>query len=165
MVSIERVVDYTKLPQEPPFRSPNDKHLPDSWPAVGALEFRDVNFAYDRCGPRVLHDVSFRVLPREKVGIVGRTGAGKSSLIYCLFRLSEVDTGAILIDAQSTGPPMGLHTLRKQISIIPQDPVLFTGEDPKPFSFPMPVALHTCLCREGIRVIKIDKSFLQRAVQ
>lgn len=86
---------------------------------------KDVAFRYSPDLPLVLKNLSFSVRPGEKVGIVGRTGAGKSSLISVLYRLAEPH-GQITIDGVDTRT-LGLHHLRKNMSIIPQDPVLFGG--------------------------------------
>ena len=74
----------------------------------------------------MLKDVSFEILPQEKIGVVGRTGAGKSSLTNALFRIVEPTTGRILIDGEDTAR-FGLHDVRSNLSIIPQEPVLFSG--------------------------------------
>ena len=82
------------------------------------MEFQDVSLRYDENAKLILKNISFKTAANDKIGIVGRTGAGKSSLITALFRLSE-PTGKILIDNIDIGK-MGLHDLRKNISIIPQ---------------------------------------------
>uniref|UniRef100_A0A0K8RTW6 Multidrug resistance-associated protein 4 n=1 Tax=Crotalus horridus TaxID=35024 RepID=A0A0K8RTW6_CROHD len=123
MISVERVTEYTELEQEAPWHT--HKHPPAQWPTEGVIVFDDVNFAYSADGPLVLKHLSALVKSKEKVGIVGRTGAGKSSLIAALFRLAEPQ-GRIWIDKYLTSE-LGLHDLRKKISIIPQEPALFTG--------------------------------------
>uniref|UniRef100_A0A670YR97 ATP binding cassette subfamily C member 4 (PEL blood group) n=1 Tax=Pseudonaja textilis TaxID=8673 RepID=A0A670YR97_PSETE len=123
MISVERVMEYTELEQEAPWHT--NKRPPVEWPAEGVIVFDDVNFAYSADGPFVLKHLSALIKSREKVGIVGRTGAGKSSLIAALFRLAEPQ-GRIWIDKYLTSE-LGLHDLRKKISIIPQEPTLFTG--------------------------------------
>nr|XP_010978532.2 multidrug resistance-associated protein 4 isoform X1 [Camelus dromedarius] len=123
MISVERVIEYTDLEKEAPWE--NQKRPPPSWPQEGAIVFDNVNFSYSLDGPLVLKHLTALIKSREKVGIVGRTGAGKSSLISALFRLSEPE-GKIWIDKILT-TEIGLHDLRKKMSIIPQEPVLFTG--------------------------------------
>ena len=86
--------------------------------STGIVEFQDVSLRYDENAKLILKNISFKTAANDKIGIVGRTGAGKSSLITALFRLSE-PTGKILIDNIDIGK-MGLHDLRKNISIIPQ---------------------------------------------
>ncbi|CAH2068680.1 unnamed protein product, partial [Iphiclides podalirius] len=125
MTSVERIQEYSKIESEPPLESEPSKKPPPSWPEAGRLEFRRVCLYYAPGEPPVLRELSFLVLPREKVGIVGRTGAGKSSLINALFRLAKIE-GEIIIDGRETST-LGLHELRSQISIIPQEPVLFSG--------------------------------------
>ncbi|XP_017911776.1 PREDICTED: multidrug resistance-associated protein 4-like, partial [Capra hircus] len=123
MISVERVIEYTELEQEAPweleFRPPPD------WPNNGMIALSNVNFKYSSDGPLVLKDLTTDIKPGEKVGIVGRTGAGKSSFIAALFRLSEPE-GRVWIDKILT-TEIGLHDLRKKMSIIPQDPIVFTG--------------------------------------
>uniref|UniRef100_A0A8C6CPX6 Multidrug resistance-associated protein 4 n=1 Tax=Moschus moschiferus TaxID=68415 RepID=A0A8C6CPX6_MOSMO len=123
MISVERVIEYTDLEKEAPWEY-QKRPLP-SWPHEGVIIFDNVNFSYSLDGPLVLKHLTALIKSREKVGIVGRTGAGKSSLIAALFRLSEPE-GKIWIDKILT-TEIGLHDLRKKMSIIPQEPVLFTG--------------------------------------
>ncbi|XP_074155461.1 LOW QUALITY PROTEIN: ATP-binding cassette sub-family C member 4 [Sminthopsis crassicaudata] len=123
MISVERVIEYTDLEKEAPWES--KKPPPPNWPQEGVIVFDNVNFTYSLDGPVILKHLTALIKSREKVGIVGRTGAGKSSLIAALFRLSEPE-GKIWIDKVMT-TEIGLHDLRKKMSIIPQEPVLFTG--------------------------------------
>ncbi|XP_040004306.1 multidrug resistance-associated protein 4-like isoform X2 [Xiphias gladius] len=123
MTSVERVVEYAELETEAPWET--DKQPPHDWPKTGSITFDRVNFSYSANKPLVLKNLTVVFTSREKVGIVGRTGAGKSSLISALFRLAEPE-GRIIIDGFLTST-IGLHTLRQKMSIIPQDPVLFTG--------------------------------------
>ncbi|XP_024082084.1 multidrug resistance-associated protein 5-like isoform X2 [Cimex lectularius] len=99
---------------------------PDLWPDMGAISFRNVKLRYRPGLPFALNDISFYVRPCEKIGIVGRTGAGKTSLISAIFRLVEICEGSIIIDNLDIST-LDLITLRKRISLIPQDPVLFPG--------------------------------------
>lgn len=126
MVSVERVLAYGKLVPEAPLTSLTlkDKAL-QAWSEHGSVQFKSVFLTYASSPKPVLCNISFKVTSCQKIGIVGRTGAGKSSLITVLFRLAEPD-GAILIDGVDT-KLLGLHELRKKISIIPQDLVLFSG--------------------------------------
>ncbi|KAM8716483.1 hypothetical protein ACLKA7_003372 [Drosophila subpalustris] len=127
MTSVERVIEYRNVKPEGEFSSPSGKKPPASWPEKGEIVADDLSLRYapDPQAPYVLKSLTFIIQPHEKVGIVGRTGAGKSSLINALFRLSYND-GSILIDKRDT-EELGLHDLRSKISIIPQEPVLFSG--------------------------------------
>ncbi|KAH8395710.1 hypothetical protein KR222_010260, partial [Zaprionus bogoriensis] len=127
MTSVERVLEYRNLEAEGEFSSPAGQKPPASWPEEGEIIADDLSLRYvpDSQAPHVLKSLNFTIAPREKVGIVGRTGAGKSSLINAIFRLSYND-GSILIDQRDTAK-VGLHDLRSKISIIPQEPVLFSG--------------------------------------
>lgn len=136
MNSGERVIFYAlKLPQEAPFVIDNTQ--PDSdWPRNGEVVFDKVNLAYRPGLPLVLKDLSFKIGSGEKIGICGRTGAGKSSILTALYRIAEIDLGKILIDNVDISK-IGLEALRSHLSIIPQDPVLFSGSIKKnldPFS-------------------------------
>ncbi|XP_068446641.1 ATP-binding cassette sub-family C member 4-like isoform X2 [Clinocottus analis] len=133
MTSVERVVEYTELESEAPWET--QKRPPPDWPNKGQVTFDRVSFSYSADGPVVLQNMTAMFRSRDKVGIVGRTGAGKSSLVSALFRLAEPQ-GKIYIDGVLTSE-IGLHDLRQKMSIIPQDPVLFTGSMRKnldPFS-------------------------------
>uniref|UniRef100_A0AAA9S7X9 Multidrug resistance-associated protein 4-like n=1 Tax=Bos taurus TaxID=9913 RepID=A0AAA9S7X9_BOVIN len=123
MVSAERVVEYTELEKEAPWEY--EYRPPLDWPHEGELAFENVNFRHTLDGPLVLKDLTECTESKEKMGIVGRTGAGKSSLIAALFRLSE-PKGGIWIDNISI-TSIGLHHLRKKMSVVPQEAVLFTG--------------------------------------
>ncbi|KZP09468.1 multidrug resistance-associated ABC transporter [Athelia psychrophila] len=122
--SVERVLVYTELPPDGEVTTPNDP--PPSWPETGAIKFNDVKLAYREGLPLVLKGTTFEVRPGEKVGIVGRTGAGKSSLIQGLFRMVELQSGTIEIDGRNIRD-MGLDVLRHRLALVPQDSVLFLG--------------------------------------
>ncbi|KAJ2829061.1 hypothetical protein IWW50_001059 [Coemansia erecta] len=103
-----------------------DRRPSESWPGQGMVEFKDYSTRYREGLDLVLKGLSFRVLPNQKVGIVGRTGAGKSSLTLALFRIIEAAGGQILLDGEDISK-YGLFDVRSKLSIIPQDPVLFAG--------------------------------------
>ncbi|XP_049853049.1 ATP-binding cassette sub-family C member 4-like [Schistocerca gregaria] len=124
ITSVERVLEYTRIPPEAALESPPDKKPPATWPQRGQVIFQNIYLKYSQTDPPVLKNLNFTIEATHKVGIVGRTGAGKSSLISALFRLAPLE-GAILVDGVDTGT-LGLHDLRKRISIIPQEPVLFS---------------------------------------
>ncbi|EDV92547.1 ATP-binding cassette sub-family C member 4 [Drosophila grimshawi] len=121
MTSVERVLEYTELEQES--TTSDNKDPIQQWPQHGKVEFRNMCLRYDLNSAPVLKHLSLTIEPGWKVGVVGRTGAGKSSLIGALFRLAYIE-GGIYIDGIETGS-ISLETLRTRISIIPQDPVLF----------------------------------------
>ncbi|CAD6992119.1 probable multidrug resistance-associated protein lethal(2)03659 [Ceratitis capitata] len=127
MTAVERVVEYDDIEPEGELESQADQKPPKTWPEQGKILFDELSLRYfpDPKAEYVLKSLNFVIKPCEKVGIVGRTGAGKSSLINALFRLSYND-GSIFIDSRDT-KDMGLHDLRSKISIIPQEPVLFSG--------------------------------------
>ncbi|XP_060989145.1 ATP-binding cassette sub-family C member 4-like isoform X3 [Dama dama] len=122
MISVERVIEYTDNDKEVPLEH---AHVPPSWPHGGKIAFVKINFRYSSYAPLILKDLRARIGSRQKLGIVGRTGAGKSSLVAALFRLSEPE-GNIWIDDILTAR-IGLYHLREKMSVAPQEPVLFTG--------------------------------------
>lgn len=127
IVSVERVEKYiNELAQERPRNLPEDKTLPANWPSEGKIEFRKFSARYRDELPLAMKDISIVINAGEKIGICGRTGAGKSSLTVALFRLIESNMGQILIDGIDIAS-VGLHVLRQHLSIIPQEPVLFNG--------------------------------------
>ncbi|OJJ48393.1 hypothetical protein ASPZODRAFT_140688 [Penicilliopsis zonata CBS 506.65] len=125
MNSVERVNEYLEVEQEAAAIIPESRP-PPQWPTQGAVQFVNYTTRYRSDLDPVLKGVSFAVQPGEKVGIVGRTGAGKSSLALALFRGLEAEQGQILIDGVDIGR-IGLRDLRESITIVPQDPTLFTG--------------------------------------
>lgn len=126
MNSVERLHAYAfNMPQEAAYERPEKVPAPE-WPPSGYIQFNNVSLRYREKLPLVLKDLSFGAYPGEKVGICGRTGAGKSSIMVALYRLAELDSGSITIDGIDTSG-LGLHDLRSRLSIIPQDPVLFEG--------------------------------------
>ncbi|XP_065748192.1 ATP-binding cassette sub-family C member 6 [Phocoena phocoena] len=125
IVSVERLKDYAQTPKEAPWRPATCAARPP-WPRGGQIEFRDFGLRYRPELPLAVRGVSFKIHAGEKVGIVGRTGAGKSSLAGGLLRLLEAAEGGIWIDGVPIAQ-VGLHTLRSRITIIPQDPILFPG--------------------------------------
>ncbi|KAH9031754.1 ABC transporter [Lactarius pseudohatsudake] len=126
MNSVERIVYYARdLEQEPPHEIPDQKP-PVPWPSNGKLEINEAVLKYRPELPLVLKGLSMSVEGGEKIGIVGRTGAGKSSIMIALFRIVELVSGSINIDGVDISK-LGLNDVRNAISIIPQDPTLFSG--------------------------------------
>ncbi|XP_023233961.1 multidrug resistance-associated protein 4-like [Centruroides sculpturatus] len=123
--SVTRILNYSNLKPEAAYESSPEIQPPADWPQKGNIEFKNVSLQYSNCKNTVLNNLSFRIKSGEKIGIVGRTGAGKSSIISALFRMTEPN-GNIIIDGVVT-QDIGLRDLRSKISIIPQDPILFTG--------------------------------------
>ncbi|NXY47604.1 MRP7 protein, partial [Ceuthmochares aereus] len=135
MVSVERTEEYTtdipvesqdKLVQSCSVSHCYSSQVADDWPSQGLVEFQQVVLAYRAGLPNALDGVNFTVYPGEKVGIVGRTGSGKSTLFLALFRMLELKSGRILLDGVDS-KLVGLEELRSRLAIIPQDPFLFSG--------------------------------------
>lgn len=137
MNSVERICHYIDTTPTEPYDNPRDKETgkplppalpPTNWPADGKVEYRDYRMRYRDNTPEVLHGVNFSIPGGSKVGIVGRTGSGKSSLMVSLFRLIEDNchSGTISIDGIDIDQ-LGLTELRSHLAIIPQDPVMFSG--------------------------------------
>ncbi|XP_026185543.1 multidrug resistance-associated protein 5 isoform X6 [Mastacembelus armatus] len=125
--SVERINHYIKcLESEAPRQSPEAAAPAPFWPQQGKITFHDVEMRYRDNLPLVLKKLSFTILPEETIGIVGRTGSGKSSLGVALFRLVELSGGSIVIDGVNIAQ-IGLNDLRSRLAIIPQEPVLFIG--------------------------------------
>ncbi|XP_051056069.1 ATP-binding cassette sub-family C member 3 [Phodopus roborovskii] len=125
IIAVERVKEYSKTETEAPWVVEGSR-APEGWPTRGAVEFRNYSVRYRPGLELVLKNLTLHVQGGEKVGIVGRTGAGKSSMTLCLFRILEAAEGEIYIDGLNVAH-IGLHDLRSQLTIIPQDPVLFSG--------------------------------------
>uniref|UniRef100_A0A5F8G654 Multidrug resistance-associated protein 1 n=1 Tax=Monodelphis domestica TaxID=13616 RepID=A0A5F8G654_MONDO len=125
IVAVERLKEYSETEKEAPWCI-EEAAPPTNWPQQGRVEFRDFSLRYREDLDLVLKHVNVTIEGGEKVGIVGRTGAGKSSLTLGLFRINESAGGEIIIDGINIAK-IGLHHLRFKITIIPQDPVLFSG--------------------------------------
>ncbi|TQE09775.1 hypothetical protein C1H46_004549 [Malus baccata] len=125
IISIERIYQYSQIPSEAPSVI-EDSQPPSTWPENGAIDIIDLKVRYKENLPVVLHGVTCSFPGGKNIGIVGRTGSGKSTLIQALFRLIEPSAGRILIDNVDIST-IGLHDLRSRLSIIPQDPTLFEG--------------------------------------
>ncbi|KAI8894568.1 P-loop containing nucleoside triphosphate hydrolase protein [Globomyces pollinis-pini] len=131
MISTERVYEYTNLPSEAPTHT--DVKTPSNWPNNGELIIKNLNLTYpnlespQESGNRVLKDINIHISPGTKVGIVGRTGAGKSSFLQALFRLVEPDEPQSIMIDDIYSSDLGLTDLRSKISIIPQEPFCFKG--------------------------------------
>uniref|UniRef100_A0A8B9G014 ABC-type glutathione-S-conjugate transporter n=1 Tax=Amazona collaria TaxID=241587 RepID=A0A8B9G014_9PSIT len=125
IVSVERVREYLRAPKEAPWTL-NDKLQGQVWLTEGRIEFRNYSLRYRPNLELALKRVNLTISGQEKIGITGRTGAGKSTLAVGLLRLVEAAEGVILIDGLDIAQ-LGLHDLRSKITVIPQDPVLFSG--------------------------------------
>ncbi|XP_077258463.1 multidrug-Resistance like Protein 1 isoform X7 [Temnothorax americanus] len=125
IVAVERIKEYGETAQEAPWKN-TEYTPPKEWPKHGRVDFKNFKVRYREGLDLVLNGLTFSVLGGEKIGIVGRTGAGKSSLTLSLFRIIEAAHGKILIDDIDISK-LGLHDLRSRLTIIPQDPVLFSG--------------------------------------
>ncbi len=150
MNTAERVAHYGSLPAEGALVTDSDPD--EAWPASGQISFEGVRMAYREGLPEVLRGVTFATKPGEKVGIVGRTGAGKSSLLQALFRIVELNAGKIAIDGKDISE-MGLDVLRKRLSVIPQDALLYAGtvrQNLDPEGGKSDAELHSALSRAGL---------------
>ncbi|EWM27872.1 multidrug resistance-associated protein 1-like isoform 1 [Nannochloropsis gaditana] len=125
IVAVERIQEYSEVPSEAPALI-EGKRPPPGWPQAGKVAIKNLCLSYRPGLPLVLRNLSLDINPGERIGIVGRTGAGKSSLLLALLRLVEAESGSIEVDGLNTRE-MGTEDLRSRFSIIPQDPVLFTG--------------------------------------
>ncbi|KAL5233619.1 hypothetical protein ACI65C_001029 [Semiaphis heraclei] len=125
MINVERILEYKNVPLENTLQSTTTKTRPTGWPNSGKIIFKHFNLRYSPNSSYVLKDLNIQIQSMEKVGIVGRTGAGKSSFIGALFRLA-LNEGKIIIDGIDIHE-LELKDLRSKLSIIPQEPVLFSG--------------------------------------
>ena len=123
MTSVERVVKYSQIEQEPGYQ--NQRQPPEHWPQHGQVQIKDLELVYYHGGPKILQGVTFTINPHEKIGVVGRTGAGKSSLIAALFRMPQ-PTGYVIIDDVNVSD-VNIQSSRRAMAVITQNPVLFTG--------------------------------------
>jgi len=125
MNSVERIIEYDSQPPEAPEIVPSRRPLPD-WPPRGAISVQSLVVRYRPELDPVLKGISFQVKPKEKIGVVGRTGCGKSTLMLALYRIIEPSGGRIMIDNIDVAT-IGLRDLRSRLALVPQDPVIFSG--------------------------------------
>ncbi|PON57770.1 ATP-binding cassette containing protein [Parasponia andersonii] len=125
IVSVERISQYMYIPSEAP-EVIEENRPPANWPIAGKVEIRDLQVRYRANSPLVLRGISCTFIEGHKIGIVGRTGSGKTTLIGALFRLVEPSGGKIIVDGIDIST-IGLHDLRSRFGVIPQDPTLFNG--------------------------------------
>jgi ABC-type multidrug transport system fused ATPase/permease subunit len=127
MSSVERLQEYAEsLPKDADSKLPTDP-LEGSWPSHGEIVFKNVTAAYpSRPNKPVLRDVNVRISPGTTTFIVGRTGSGKSTMLSAMLRLLEIGDGSISIDGEDIRS-LGVHTLRRGMELIPQDPFIFSG--------------------------------------
>lgn len=125
MVAVERVIGFRDLPSEAALKNEYDERIED-WPTKGIIEVKNLSVRYRAGLPLSLKGLSFNIEGGTRVGIVGRTGSGKSTLVQALLRLLEAEEGQIMIDGENISK-LGLHRLRRCISVIPQSPVLYGG--------------------------------------
>lgn len=125
IISVERIQQYTRIPSEAPIVIANSSP-PYGWPSKGTVDFIDLKVRYGPSMPYVIHGITCTLFGGKKIGVVGRTGSGKSTLVQALFRLVEPTEGKIMIDGLDV-TQIGLHDLRAHLSIIPQDPTMFEG--------------------------------------
>ena len=123
MTSVERIITYTHIEQEPGYEC--HQQPPQSWPNHGQVAIKNLSLVFYQDGPDVLKDINFSVNSQEKIGIVGRTGAGKSSLVSALFRMPQ-PTGQVIIDDVDIAK-INIQSARQAMSVITQNPILFTG--------------------------------------
>jgi len=162
MVAVERIDEYTHLENEAPRRRAVDDNIEESWPSEGGITFNDAKMRYRPGLPLVLKGLTLKIPGGSKVGVVGRTGAGKSTLMVALMRIVELSEGSIEIDGQDINE-VGLATLRRTMAVIPQDPVLFSGSirsNLDPFNEYSDHVLFETLERVGLYASKMSSNSL-----
>ncbi|KAJ4822868.1 hypothetical protein Tsubulata_045665 [Turnera subulata] len=125
MISVERILQFSNIPSEAPLVIEGNRPKPE-WPVKGKVELLNLSVQYGPSLPMVLKGITCTFPGEKKIGVVGRTGSGKSTLIQALFRVVEPSGGKILIDGLDIST-IGLQDLRSRLGIIPQDPTLFQG--------------------------------------
>jgi ABC-type multidrug transport system fused ATPase/permease subunit len=125
IISVERIIQYTRVKSEAALVI-EDSRPPKEWPSQGNIDLHDLRVRYNDHSPYVLHGITCKFPGGKKIGVVGRTGSGKTTLIQTLFRIVEPSGGSVVIDGLDISK-IGLHDLRNRLSIIPQDPTLFEG--------------------------------------
>lgn len=155
MNSVDRINQYSNLETEDYGES--YKHVPSTWPSKGEVQFEDVSIRYGPDRPAILSGLNLIIPARQKVGICGRSGCGKSSMLMALFRMCDISGGKILIDGIDI-KSIPLLQLRSNLSVIPQENILFSGTmrfnlDPKNHATDEEIwrALDMCQMKENIQ--------------
>jgi len=123
MTCVQKIMELIKIEPEPGYNIPTRPHEP--WPSAGKIVFKNVSLTYNTNGKKALKDMNILIHPREKIGIVGRNGTGKSSFIYALFRMPEIKGEIIIDDVDVQG--MNLQRMRRGMSVITKDHIIFCG--------------------------------------
>eukprot|EP01064_Diplonema_japonicum_P031285 TRINITY_DN5536_c0_g1_i1.p1 TRINITY_DN5536_c0_g1~~TRINITY_DN5536_c0_g1_i1.p1 ORF type:complete len:1494 (+),score=401.34 TRINITY_DN5536_c0_g1_i1:41-4522(+) len=161
LTSLERLLECkdASVPQEPEWFEPTDAAIPSSWPEKGNITFDDATLVYRPGLPPALNEVDLEIKGGSTVGVVGRTGAGKSSLVVLLFRLRELAAGKIKIDGTDISR-IGLQTLRKTMAVIPQEPLLIddtVARNLDPFSMKPEKELRDVLDKVGLETVSLSE--------
>ena len=169
MISLERCLQYTKIKSEAPNKiKPKDEELTEKkWPTEGKIRFENYSVKYRPNTEIVLKNLNFEIKANEKIGIVGRTGSGKSTICLCLFRILEPLEGTIYIDDEDI-TQIGLEILRKNLTIIPQDPCLMEGSlkyNIDPFDSKNDEEIVSILKKIGFEYTEPDDQILNRKIE
>ena len=169
MVSMERCIRYTTIEGEKPSKIPKEdnKLKLNKWPKKGTIRFENFSVKYRPNTEIILKNINFCINSNEKVGVVGRTGSGKSTICLCLFRILEPLTGTIYIDDVDI-TKIGLDILRKSMTIIPQDPCLFEGTlkyNIDPFNINSDEEIIKILKEIGFEYKEDDKKILNKLIE
>ena len=169
MISLERCLQYTKIESEAPsiIKKKDDKLIEEKWPKEGKIRFENYSVKYRPNTEIVLKKLNFEINGNEKVGIVGRTGSGKSTICLCLFRILEPLEGTIYIDNEDI-TQIGLDILRKSLTIIPQDPCLMEGSlkyNIDPFDIKDDKEIVSILKQIGFEYTENDDQILNRKIE
>ena len=169
MICMERCSKYTEIKGEKPsyIKEKDDKLIRENWPQDGKIRFENYYVRYRPNTEIVLKNLNFTVNPREKIGVVGRTGSGKSTICLCLFRILEPYQGTIYIDDEDI-TKVGLDILRKNITIIPQDPCLMEGTlkyNIDPFNVVDNEEIISVLKKIGFEYTESDDLILDRKIE
>jgi ATP-binding cassette subfamily C (CFTR/MRP) protein 1 len=169
MISLERCLQYTRIKSEKPSEiKPKDEELEKkNWPQEGKIRFENYSVRYRPTTEVVLKNLNFQIEGNEKVGVVGRTGSGKSTICLCLFRILEPLEGTIYIDDEDI-TKMGLDILRRNMTIIPQDPCLMEGSlkyNIDPFETAQDDEIIQILKKIGFEYTESDDKILNRKIE
>jgi ABC-type multidrug transport system fused ATPase/permease subunit len=169
MISLERCLQYTKIESEAPniIKSKDDQLIEKKWPNKGKIKFENYSVKYRPNTEIVLKKLNFEIKGNEKVGVVGRTGSGKSTICLCLFRILEPLEGTIYIDDEDI-TKIGLDILRKNLTIIPQDPCLMEGSlryNIDPFDIKRDEEIISILKKIGFEYTESDCQILNRKIE